>query len=143
MAKFRPIWSPQLANQKSISLMSNQIGILTRRAQVKVRCLDLFKQEYTKGGSITVPLASCLTGLDQPVLQIKTKIVSCHTADSKPAKQDVNGTVIRPPLVFPDLSHLTQPLRSVIASQPTMAIEMTKERGFSDNCCRDKSQGAV
>ena len=53
-----------------------------------------------KGGSITVLLTSCLTGLDQSVLQIKTKIVSYHTADSKPAKQEVNGTVILPPLVF-------------------------------------------
>ncbi len=35
----------------------------------------------TKGGSIIVPLTSCLTGLDQPVLQIKTKIVICCTAD--------------------------------------------------------------
>ncbi len=34
-------------------------------------------------------------------MQIKTKIVSCHTADSKPVKQEVNGTVILPPLVFP------------------------------------------
>jgi hypothetical protein len=34
-------------------------------------------------------------------LQIKTKIVTCHTADSKPVKQEVNGTVIVPPLVFP------------------------------------------
>jgi hypothetical protein len=34
-------------------------------------------------------------------LQIKTKIVSFHTADSKPDKQEVNGTVILPPLVFP------------------------------------------
>jgi hypothetical protein len=33
-------------------------------------------------------------------LQIKTKIVSCHTAEPKPVKQEVNGTVIRPPLVF-------------------------------------------
>jgi hypothetical protein len=33
-------------------------------------------------------------------LQIKTKIVSCHIADSKPVKQEVNGTVILPPLVF-------------------------------------------
>jgi hypothetical protein len=33
-------------------------------------------------------------------LQTKTKIVSCHTADSKPVKQEVNGTVILPPLVF-------------------------------------------
>ncbi len=48
----------------------------------------------TKGGSFTVPLTSCLTGLDYSVLQIKTKIVSCHTADSKPVKQNLNGTVI-------------------------------------------------
>ncbi len=34
-------------------------------------------------------------------MQIKTKNVSCHTADFKPVKQEVNGTVILPPLVFP------------------------------------------
>jgi hypothetical protein len=50
----------------------------------------------TEGGSITVPLTSCLTGLDWSVLQIKTKIVICHIADSKPVKQEVNGTVILP-----------------------------------------------
>ncbi len=33
-------------------------------------------------------------------MQIKTKIVCCHKADSKPVKQEVNGTVILPPLVF-------------------------------------------
>jgi hypothetical protein len=32
-----------------------------------------------------------LTGLDQSVLQIKTKNVSCHTANSKPVKQEVNS----------------------------------------------------
>jgi hypothetical protein len=32
------------------------------------------------------------------------KNVSCHTADSKPVKQEVNGTVILSPLVFPALS---------------------------------------
>jgi hypothetical protein len=32
---------------------------------------------------------------------MKTKIVSCHTAHSKPVKQEVNGTVKLPPLVFP------------------------------------------
>ncbi len=32
---------------------------------------------------------------------IKTKVVSFHTVDSKPVKQEVNGTVILPPLVFP------------------------------------------
>jgi hypothetical protein len=63
----------------------------------------------TSGGSITVLLTSCLTGLDKSVLQMKTKIISSHAADSKPVKQEVNGTVILPPLVFPDcclvLSH--------------------------------------
>jgi hypothetical protein len=44
---------------------------------------------YTKGGSITVLLTSCLT-----VLQIKTKNVSCLTANSKPVKQEVSSTVI-------------------------------------------------
>ncbi len=55
----------------------------------------------TKGGIIAVLLTSCLTGLDQSVFQIKTKIVSCHTADSKPVKQGVNGTVILPPFSIP------------------------------------------
>jgi hypothetical protein len=58
-------------------------------------------QGILKGGCITVLLTSCFTGLDWSVLQIKTKIVSCHTADSKPVKQEVNSTVIPPPLVFP------------------------------------------
>jgi hypothetical protein len=34
-------------------------------------------------------------------LQINTKIVSSHTTDSKPVEQEVNSTVILPPLVFP------------------------------------------
>jgi hypothetical protein len=34
-------------------------------------------------------------------LQIKTKIVNCHSADSRQVKQEVNSTVILPPLVFP------------------------------------------
>ncbi len=57
----------------------------------------------TKGGSITVLLTSCLTGLYESVLQIKTKIVSCHTDDSKQVKQEVNGAVRLPPLVFPGM----------------------------------------
>ncbi len=62
--------------------------------------MDKVKPGNTKGGGITVLLTSCLTGLDKSVLQIKTKIVSCHTADSKPVKQEVNSTVTLPPLVF-------------------------------------------
>ncbi len=63
--------------------------------------LTLVTPGNTKEGSITVPLTSSLTGFDQSVLQIKTNIVSCHTANSKPVKQEVNGTVIIIPLVFP------------------------------------------
>ncbi len=65
----------------------------------------------TKGGSITLSLTSCLTGLDKSVLQIKTKIVSCHRADSKPAKQELNRTVIPRPIVFPDATFLQPNLR--------------------------------
>jgi hypothetical protein len=36
-------------------------------------------------------------------LKITIKIVNCHTADFKPVKQEVNSTVILPPLVFPDV----------------------------------------
>ncbi len=61
----------------------------------------LFEQGILKGGSIIVPLTSCLTGLDESVLKIKTKMVSCYTTDSKPVKQEVNSTVILPPVVFP------------------------------------------
>ena len=62
-----------------------------------------FLSGNTKGGRITVPLTFCFTGMDSSVLQIKTRIVSCHTAESKPVKQEVNGTVILPLLVFPAL----------------------------------------
>jgi hypothetical protein len=33
--------------------------------------------------------------------QLDKYILDCHTADSKPVKQEVNSTVILPPLVFP------------------------------------------
>ncbi len=47
-------------------------------------------------------VTSCLTALDKSVfLQIKTKIVSSHTDDSKPVKQEVNSTVILPPFSIP------------------------------------------
>ncbi len=46
-----------------------------------------------------------MTGFDHSVLQIKTKIVSYHTANYKPVKQEVNGTVILPPLVVPALTY--------------------------------------
>jgi hypothetical protein len=62
----------------------------------------------TKGGSITIPLTSCWNDLDESVLEIKTTIVSCHTADSKPVKMEVNCTVILSPLVFPGVMHIIE-----------------------------------
>jgi hypothetical protein len=59
----------------------------------------------TKGGSITVPLTSLFDWLGFVSFANKNKIFSCHTADSKPVKQEVNGTVILPPLVFPEPTH--------------------------------------
>ncbi len=50
-------------------------------------------------------------------MQIKTKNVSCHTADTKPVKQEVNGTVILPPVVFPGLS-------VVLMAKPVVVAEL-------------------
>jgi hypothetical protein len=52
-------------------------------------------------------------------------IVSCHTADSKPVKQEVNGTVILPPLVFPGQTLqliLPQRRRRIKKRFPTSAL---------------------
>jgi hypothetical protein len=55
----------------------------------------------TKGGIITVLLTSCLTGLESAVWQLTFFVFICKTDQSKPVKQEVNGTVILPPFVFP------------------------------------------
>jgi hypothetical protein len=58
--------------------------------------------EYSKG---EYPCTNdLLFGLDWSFLQIKTKSVSSHKADSKQAKQEVTGTTILPPLVYPGVS---------------------------------------
>ncbi len=54
----------------------------------------------TKGGSITIQLSSLYDLFGLACFANKTKIVSCHTTDSKPVKQEVNSTVILPALVF-------------------------------------------
>ncbi len=61
------------------------------------------QQGILTGGSITVPL-TCLTGLESAVLELTIVIFICKTDYSKPVKQEANGTVILPPLVFPDYS---------------------------------------
>ncbi len=57
------------------------------------------KPGNTKEGSITLPLISGLTRL--VCFANKNKNGGSHTTDSKPVKQEVNSTVILPPLVFP------------------------------------------
>jgi hypothetical protein len=89
-----------------------QIGACTVKLFTVVITAVIEYPGNTKGGRITVTLTSCLAGLDLSVLQIKTKIGSCHTADSKQVKQEVNCTVIFPPLVFPGVSNAGSQLRS-------------------------------
>ncbi len=52
-------------------------------------------------------------------MQIKTKIV---TTDSKPVKQEVNGTVILPPLVFPGY-RVSGPIRNTSFSSQHNKLE--------------------
>jgi hypothetical protein len=54
----------------------------------------------TKGGSNIVPLTSCLTGLESTVFT-DNFCFYLQKDQSKPVKQEVNGTVILPPFVFP------------------------------------------
>ncbi len=63
------------------------------------------KPGNTKGGSITVPLTSCLTGLGPAIWQLTIFVFICKTDQSKPVKQEVNSTVILPPIVFPGLGN--------------------------------------
>ncbi len=60
-------------------------------------------------------------------MQVKTKIVSCHTAESKPVKQEVIGTVILPPLVFPAISLQTlvsvTKVKSLIPLSPGQSVK--------------------
>ncbi len=58
--------------------------LVSKTTWAEFSTLEVAACRNTKGGRITVLLTSCLTGLDWYVLQIKTKIVSCHTDDSKP-----------------------------------------------------------
>jgi hypothetical protein len=62
------------------------------------------KAGNTKGGSITVPLTSCLTGLES-------------------VKQKVSGTVILPPLVFPEKRYKkASPLLPILPEGPQKKI---------------------
>jgi hypothetical protein len=62
-------------------------------------------------------------------LQIKTKIVGCHTDNSKPVRQEVNGTVKRLPLVFPGRAKA----RNGIISGATFLGAISVDR-YCDQC---------
>ncbi len=66
----------------------------------------LTRQGNTKGGSIIVPFTSCLTGLESAVTLLTFFVFICKTDKSKLVEQEFNGTVILPPLVFPDPTYL-------------------------------------
>ncbi len=70
------------------------------------RCTTWEYPGNTKGESITVWLTSCLTGFDWSVLQIKTKIVSCHAADPKTSQTGGQWYNNTSPLVFRGISNL-------------------------------------
>ncbi len=93
-----PISSLTLSNALSLFLSHSHFF---QRFLTLLHFLICHAARNTKGGSITVPITSRLTGLDESVLHIKTKIVSRHTAYSEPVKQEVNGTVILPPFSIP------------------------------------------
>jgi hypothetical protein len=71
----------------------------------------------TKGGNITVLLTSCLTSLELAVWQLTIFVFICKTDKSKPVKQEVNCTVILPPLVF--LALPRNPAASSVATLDT------------------------
>jgi hypothetical protein len=59
------------------------------------------KPGNTKGGSITVLLTSCFDWFGISCMTTDNFVFICQTDYSKPVKQEVNGTMILPPLVFP------------------------------------------
>ncbi len=70
------------------------------RFKLLKKLLRSFKAGNTKGGSMTVLLTSCLTGLESAVRQLTFFVFICKTDLSKPVKQEVNSTVILPLKVF-------------------------------------------
>jgi len=66
-------------------------------------------------------------------------MVSSHTADSKPLKQEVNGIVILPPLVFPGTG-FTYDCQNLFIVQATGVgfVIMWKKASFSSKMgCRE------
>ncbi len=104
-----PITSPagKFWNERSTSSIENISTKKNRNStpvcdpSAEMMFLSSVRTGNTNEGSITVPLTSCLTGLESTVWQLTIFVFICKTDSSKPVKQEVNITVILPPLVFP------------------------------------------
>ncbi len=97
----RTIWKPDYMLGSKMSWLQSLLGSESANAKQFPGPSFYCVAGNTKGGSITVPLTSYLTGLESAVWQLTIFVFICKTDLSKPVKQAVNGTVILPPLVFP------------------------------------------
>ncbi len=94
--------------KENFGLVKSLVNIFTKSSQTiffsrwKTFWVNLSREYYRR--RITVPLTSCWTDLESVVSQLKFFVFICKRGWSKQVKQEVNGTVILPPLVFPDLS---------------------------------------
>ncbi len=103
-----------LSSTQSVAKIQSHIFVHLVTPKARAKHEHLFDQptsdcsnRNTKGGSNTVPLTSCLAGLESVVWLLTIFVFICKTEYSKPVKQKVNGTVILPPSVFPALSWWT------------------------------------
>jgi hypothetical protein len=70
-----------------------------------VKTIFRINREYFRGKYVHCTVHLLFDWFGLVCLANKTKIGSSHTADSKPVKQEVNGTVIFPPLIFLGIKH--------------------------------------
>ncbi len=102
-SSFASTLSSSLQRCRSLHPVVNVIKGLQSQITVNFTIVTMFivQAGNTKGISITVPLTSCVTVLESPVWILTIFVFICKTDQSKPVKQEVNGIVIPPPLVFP------------------------------------------
>ncbi len=81
--------------QRIRRLPSVVLNVYSSSAALREYKLERSSKEYKRGKyHCTIDLLFDWFGL--VCFANKNKIVSCHTADSKPVKQEINGTVIFP-----------------------------------------------
>ncbi len=101
MLKYSPVFVfLQVMSMDPAKVLSSTLNSLPKK-QLLTGASKKLLTGNTKGGSITVPLTCCLTGLESAVLQLTIFVFICKTDEFKPVKQEVNSTVLLPPLVFP------------------------------------------